>query len=947
VGIREDFAAQPQEVRANFEGMYGASAPYFWAAQSNRIQVPPEAQGFYNLPPADQATWYGVHGENAATVWAQANGQPGAKPPGQGGYGAKGQSSNPAAGTPYGDQKPAYPGSNVVPGSGKDASGNPSFGTTRTPYMGATQPGGYTNRLGEMNPFSERQGSFNGAGWFDPEGNRHFIGRDDEGGPLGWGKQEMATQRNAATGKMEEAGIRLGRQDSGWDPAANGGKGGPRNTTGAYYGAQPFSFISGRGGLNGLPAAGEGSWVGLNKSYGSGGQGDPTDDAGAYDESKGYAGAGGQQNWNKWVHSGRGGGVNPMAGLLARGAMGGGGGASTMQQPMTGASAPPAMGMGMGAAAPAAQPVDPAMAQQQMAPAPQPMQDPQPMALPYYQTGYATGGGGGGSGGSNTPGAPAGVGGGPTPTAQLFVGPGVNLEGDWAVLGNLLLRSDTESSLNTSGIPQEYAPLIARAIQLGVVRVTNRGWDFLKKVFNMTPASIGGVAPNLAALVGVQPDGSGAGTADYGGQVDANTIGYGTQINGGGVTNGNVTAPPAAGAGANPNGVSGTYAEGEMTPFGPIKGGLPNGFDLEWNKLLDKIKSDAVNQAIEQAKLTGKFNGLDTLEAQKLAAEIKDAAEKNAINKINADANMKQAIADEAYKKAVAEYNLLKLKQDAEVATGYVGDKATVEMQRLLAEQQQAAYARAANPAMAFENEYARGATGWNTGNTAGMEGVPGMTAPGQSVAQFGASGAWQAQPGIPQPGAQTPPVQPYPATPAPTVAQQYAQSASSQGVQTGPTAQAAPAPSAQTQTGASNNIFAQQSEAQPSVQPTAAATQTAQTADTSTGTATGSASTPPSSGVSIRTPAAVEAFKAGTGVSSSGNYGATTGSVQDANVAPISSSQVRLQNLKQTRKLSPVARAVVGSFAGAGGVDKDTFKMYSERAAPGAKVTTGGYSLK
>ena len=941
MGIREDFAAQGESVRRNFEGMYGASAPYFWAAQSGRLQVPPEAQEFYNLDPKDQATWYGVHGENAAVAWLQEKaGRPGASPaaPAAGGYGQAGTQTNPGAGVPYKPgQSQAYPTSNVVPGSGRGPSGETLYGTTQNPFRGG-QPGTYTNRLGEMP--EQASGGF-GSGFFDAGGNRHFIGRDDEGGPLGYGEQQMATQRNAATGKMEEASIRLGRQDSGWDPQANNGRGGPRNTTGAYYGAQPFSFISGRGGLNGLPAAGEGSWVGLNKSFGSGGQGDPTDGAGRYDESGGYAGAGGQENWNRWVRTGRGGGVNPVAGALARQSMGGGApsapSAPSAQSAMgpsryvfnSNASGAGASGGGGGMnplAGVVAQPpsaMAPAGPPQQPPPA-EPMQEPQPLALPYYQTGYATGGG------SNTPGAPAGVGGGPTPTAQLFVGPGVNLEGDWAVLGNLLLRSDTESSLNTSGIPREYGPLIARAIQLGVVRVTNRGWDFLKKVFGMTPASIGGVAPNLAALVGVQADGSGAGTADYGGQVDANTIGYGTQINGGGVTNGNVTAPPGTTTPgttgpANTGGVSGTYAEGEQTPLGPIKGGMVNGFDLEFNKLLADVKYKAGLQAIEEAKLSGVFNGMPTLDAQKLAADIKDQAEKNAIAKINADANMKAALTDEAYKQALTKYNQDKLAQDAGIATGYLDGKATVDMQRLLAEQQQAAYARAANPAMAFENEYARGATGWNTGNTAGAVGVPGLTAPGQTIDQFGQSGAW-APGGTPttQPVQPTPAVQAYPAT----------QAAAAQ----------AAAPAAQQQTGASSNIFAGQSENQPSVQPTAGGQAGVEAGLTVTDDTAPQA---PTTGVNIRTPAAVQAFKQGTGISSSGNYGSSTGQIEDSSVAPVSSSQVRLQNLKQTRKLSPVARAVVGSFAKAGGVDEETQKLYANRGAPGTKSTTGAYSLK
>ena len=701
MSIIDDFnAAVPDSEKDDWAGMYGASAPYFWAAQTNRIKVPPEAQGFYALPAKDQATWYGVHKENAAVAWARESGATPAAPPG-GGYGAKGESTNPAAGTPYkpGEQQ-AYPTSNVVPGSGRGPGGEPLFGTTRNPFRG-TRAGQYSNRMADVLA-NDTRGWF-GSGFIDPGGNRHFLGRDDEGGELGWGPTQMATQRNAATGKMEEAGIRLGREDSGWDPAANNGQGAARRP-GAYYGAQPFSFISGKGGLNGLPAAGEGSWVGLNRSYGSGAQGDPTDDAGAFDESKGY-GAKGQGNWNKWVHTGRGGG-----GQYPSWATGGGGAM---------APAPPGQG----------QPEEPAFAG--LAPSPG------GYGASQYQQPGAGGGGAVGGGGMKV-----------TPQAQLFVGPGVNLEGDWSVLGNLLLRSDTESALNTGGIPQEYGPLISRALQLGVVKATNRGWAFLKEMFNLTPQQVGGRAPQYAQMVGVGADGSGAGTQDYGGQIDADKV-----ASPGESPDTKAPAAPGATPGApgttDPRwGVGGTWQEGEATPFGPVKGGLPGGFGLEWNRLIQEMQDAAAKNAIEQAKLTGVFNNMPTLQAKELEAQIAYNARMATVAEMAENRQLQQQTLDEAFRRAEMAQKQSQFESEMGFkkgeATGFVDGQATLAMQELMGNLQQEAYERAANPAMAFQNELARGATGWNNpGQNQAATGIPGLTTPGQNLQQFMQAGGF------------------------------------------------------------------------------------------------------------------------------------------------------------------------------------------------------------
>lgn len=215
----DGFDRLPPNEQATWRSQYGDKAPYFWAAQTGALQVPQEAQGFYGLPPDQQATWYSVHGEGAATAWARQAGKMTASGTG---YGASGTSPNPAAGTPYAPgQAPAYPGSTVVPGSGRGPGGEPLFGTTRNAFRGS-RGGQFSNRMADVLA-NDVKGWF-GSGFIDEGGNRHFLGRDDEGGPLGWGEQQTQYQRNAATGKMEAAGTRLGREDSGWDPAANGGK---------------------------------------------------------------------------------------------------------------------------------------------------------------------------------------------------------------------------------------------------------------------------------------------------------------------------------------------------------------------------------------------------------------------------------------------------------------------------------------------------------------------------------------------------------------------------------------------------------------------------------------------------------------------------------------------------------------------------------------------------
>ena len=93
------------------------------------------------------------------------------------------------------------------------------------------------------------------------------------------------------------------------------------------------------------------------------------------------------------------------------------------------------------------------------------------------------------------------------------------------------------------------------------------------------------------------------------------------------------------------------------------------------------------------------------------------------------------------------------------------------------------------------------------------------------------------------------------------------------------------------------------------------------------------------------------DAFKAGTGMSFAGNYGAAPNTVEALSNARITPEQVRLQNLKQTRRLAPVARAVIGSFAGAGeGADptvREQFASYMDKKGPRAATAAGGYNMR
>jgi hypothetical protein len=584
----------------------------------------------------------------------------------------------------------------------------------------------------------------------------------------------------------------------------------------------------------------------------------------------------------------------------------------------------------------------------------------------------------------------------------------------------LFMRSDTPTGISTAAwsAPKAYWDGLADAIRRGIVRVADpQAWQMLGEK-GYSQQSIGG-----AALTGGQAGGTTGGTSG------------GTQ---GGVVSG------VAG---------GTLGEGAQTPFGPIVGGLPQGFDEVWHRLLLDMQNAASDRAVNEARLTGRFNGLPTLDAQRLEAEIRTMAAQQEIARLAENRQQQEMLYQEAYRQATLkqnqqkldadiknaeeqikvkreeiasiaatgdkdreqrerenlremEFNLSKLKQDAEIATGFISGRATVEMQRLIAEQQQQAYQRAANPAMAFENELARGLTGWNApGVSPGAVGVPGVTLPGQTMQQFMAAGGW-AQPGLPGvPQQMLPGGAPQAGAPqqdgamylggsptfnestgtymTPEQMQQYSQQQAAQrqatlGAQapnlermptlvddTGWTAeqraaweqqqQQAAQQAYQQRTGALQQQGVYQA-AQPGTggvptgwpaipEPTGGASQMWAQGGQQPSLAAGLVGGA-YAGVPIRTPAAVSAFKGGWAMPTAGSYG-VSGGTQPFAQAAITPDQVRLQNLKQTRGMAPDVRGIVQSFAGAGGTNKQTFDYFTDQGAPGASTAGASYSMR
>lgn len=616
-------------------------------------------------------------------------------------------------------------------------------------------------------------------------------------------------------------------------------------------------------------------------------------------------------------------------------------------------------------------------------------------------------GGSGGTAGYGTGGGAPGTGGG---ESSFF---GSTVTSNWGqtaetagkdYIATLFLRSDTPTGIGT---PAYSAPAamwqgLADEIKAGRVYVKNpMAWQMLQEK-GYTPQNIGGAATGGQ---NVQPNGQ-AGTG--------------------------------TGTGTKPSdqfGVSGTFQEGESTPFGNIKGGLPGGFGYEWNKLL-------VEKGLEERDLSLKekqqlfdeaYKNTQLAQAQqKIDAEIKNLADQIAVKReeiasIAATGDkdreqrerenlrlMEQQAKELEQRKGEA-LGMIDGKQtlDAQKALGVINGENTLEMQKFLADQQQQAYERAADPARAFENELARGATGWN----APMQGPWGTTTgiPSEQLA-LGQGAATQAQ-GMPnynygqpinfgQPGnvtGQPLPGQPQPALPAgagapePAMAQQAGQAPqmTEQMMQQAAQAKAQQAAMLAGMTQEQRDAYFQQQAGQmqllggPEVYDQAAmaqaqagyqngyqAAQAGTTPQDQTGGVQGQQQTggfqgsavpgygapapnwgygsqgaaglgqPDLNQQTVRTPAAVNAFKAGAAAPTAGQYGVQS-TAETAQNAAINERQVRTQNLKQSRRMSPVARAVVGSFAKAGGVDEGTQKFYGDRSTPKASGSAGSYAMR
>jgi hypothetical protein len=800
--VIEDFQREvPQDQWDTWAGQYGASAPYFWAAQSHRLQVPPEAQGFFNLPPDQQATWYGVHGENAAAAWLQqSQGGPG----GTGAAGSTGGTGSvpPVAKTLLGGQYQGTYGGQTVPGRSTDV----GFNTTVAPST--------------RNPASPGRN----AGWGS-------IGAGTAGIQYGYG------------GDWRRPGesIKINEQDL---PHLSD----PKLAPGYIPGSATYNqYDLSKGGLFGQVAGQT-----VNTRYGLGGQGDPT--------------TGGEvQTPQRWITG------NPADSSTAeqgdaawRNKYGGGGGGL------------PGTGGGQG------------------------------------QVVNGTGGG-----------------------ENSFFGSTVT--SNWGqtpetagkdYIATLFLRSDTPTGIGTPayGAPAAFWQGLIEEIRAGRIYVKNpQAWQMLaEKVPGTTPQSIGGAA-----------------------------------------TGGN-NAPPSGGApgtGANGQPINpqfgvGTLPEGADTPFGKIQGGLPQGVGLEYHRILEDRARREAEMALKQAELTGVFNNMPTVAAQELAEKIKQNAFDNAMKTRTEDRAQRQQDLDEAWRTAEMKFK----EKELGAKTGYIDGKETVELQEFLAKQQQLAYERAANPAKAFENQWARGATGWNNpGVTADTPGIAGVTLPGQTLEQWyaaGGAGQFGAAPangptaatgyqaGTAAMGA--------PGAPVYGQAQQATQAAQTQiagaagqygqaGQYGGPapqTAQAQPQ-TAPVATTAQTAAPAAAPPAQPQAQAAAPQAQTsAQPATSTQNGVTGPAA------FLMATPASVQAFRAGAQMPTAGNYGVAN-AMLGPDQAALSEADVRRQNLKQTRKMAPSVRALIGSYAKGGSVSDEDFKFYGDRKAPGGATAGASYAMK
>ena len=99
---------------------------------------------------------------------------------------------------------------------------------------------------------------------------------------------------------------------------------------------------------------------------------------------------------------------------------------------------------------------------------------------------------------------------------RLFAYPGANLEDRYSPLGNLFVRSDTDSGLGSPNVPDWAKPLLLEAIQSGRLTPTARGQQYLQQVLGIAPQQYGNkVTGNLpGAQTGTMGGGGGASGSD-------------------------------------------------------------------------------------------------------------------------------------------------------------------------------------------------------------------------------------------------------------------------------------------------------------------------------------------------------------------------------------------------------------------------------------------------
>lgn len=109
---------------------------------------------------------------------------------------------------------------------------------------------------------------------------------------------------------------------------------------------------------------------------------------------------------------------------------------------------------------------------------------------------------------------------------------------------------------------------------------------------------------------------------------------------------------PAAGAAFQGNPQYGTMGEGFETPFGAVQGGLPQGMGFEWHKLLLEKGQNAASNAIAEASASGRFNGLPTLERERIEAAIASQASQSEVARLLADNTVRETTLNDARQRA-------------------------------------------------------------------------------------------------------------------------------------------------------------------------------------------------------------------------------------------------------------------------------------------------------